>query len=98
MYKRLKLLEFEVFKEALPTLIAKQVKKNSQSINEGTQHKKKDLFENKLRHLNLNEQYFFEDLLNRMRAFTTNDPNEAVFYFVDGEKYYLQIKITSESE
>jgi methionyl-tRNA formyltransferase len=98
LYKRLKLLEFEVFKEALPTLITKQVKINSQSVSEGTQHKKKDLFENKLRHLNLKEQYFFEDLLHRMRAFTTNYPNEAVFYFINGKKYYLQIKITSESE
>jgi methionyl-tRNA formyltransferase len=98
LYKRLKLLEFEVFKDALPSLITKQFKINSQSTNEGTQHKKKDLFENQLRHLNLKDQYFFEDLLLRMRAFTTNDPYEAVFYFIEGKKYYLQIKITSESE
>lgn len=96
LYKRLKLLEFEVFKQALPCLLSGRYTLVKQDLNSGTVHRKNDLFVNKLRSLDLNGQYVFEDLLLRMRAFTTNDYKESVYFYVDKKKYYLQIKITSE--
>jgi methionyl-tRNA formyltransferase len=98
LYKKLKLLELEVFKEALPSLISKKLEIKVQSLDEGTQYKKKDLFESQLREIDLKGEYLFEDLLLRLRAFTTNNPKESIFFKIDNMRYYLQIKITSESD
>ena len=98
LYKRLKLLEFEVFKEALPSLISEQFSLLKQNLSIGTAHRKIDLVRSDLRFLDLSSHYLFEDLLLRMRAFTTSDFRESVYFYIGKKKYYLQVKITSESE
>lgn len=98
LYNRLKLLELEVFKEALPSLLSEQFSLLKQNLNGGTAHRKNDLLKSNMRFLDLNSHYIFEDLLLRMRAFTTNDFRESVYFYVGKKKYYLQVNITSESE
>lgn len=91
IYKKVLKLEEEVFKEAFPELLTKNPKRRQQSL-KGTAHSKRDLMS--MQKVNLNENVNVEDFINKLRALTTNDINEAAFFLKNGKKYMLQIKIS----
>lgn len=89
LYSRVLKLEEEVFYEALDDLIALQPKKKNQT-EAGTAHRKKDL--EAIRMIDLQEKIKAEDLLNKLRALTTNDPNELAYIVEDGKKYGIRVE------
>jgi len=90
LYKRLKRLEFEVYKEIFPKLVKKSYKKIKQNPKSGTSHKKNDLFKEEILKLDLNNNYKLENLLDKLRALTTNQISEAAYFVKDGIKYIVQ--------
>jgi len=93
LYKRVLDLEYEVFKEAVPQLVSLAPNRVKQ-IEEGTEHKKTDL-EN-IREISLSEEIKAGDLINKIRALTTNNSDEAAFFVVDGVRYNIQVRIIKE--
>lgn len=96
LYKRLKKLEFDVFKESFDSIVNNSYKKIKQTKDEGSSHKKIDLLNKEITYLNVNGTYLLDDLLTRLRALTTNDVSEACFFTKDNKKYRIQINITEE--
>ena len=93
LYQRVKNLEVEVFKEAFPTLLKNP--KRIKQTDKGTIHYKKELAA--LQELSLNESMKVSELLNRIRALTTNKISEASYFTHEGKKYYIQVTVTPES-
>jgi len=96
LYKRILETEYEVFKEALPSLIDHSFKRISQKNLKGSIHKKEDLFAQDMRKLDLDQEVRLGDLLKILKALTTNRVVESAFYEMDGKRYYLQVKITKD--
>lgn len=82
LYQKVLKLEFEVFKEAFEDLTSFNPKRIEQT-QEGSSYKKSDL--QGVREFDLNETIVVKDFLNKLRALTTNNPNELAFY-MDGDK------------
>ncbi|MFH1640323.1 MAG: formyltransferase family protein [Chloroflexota bacterium] len=96
LYRRVKRLELEVFKEAWPSLVSGSYHRQPQTSQEGTDHKKEDI--KSIQPVDLNMKVVTGDFIRRLRALTTNDVKEAAFFEYDGKKYYLQIKITEDTD
>ena len=96
LYKKLKKLEFEVFKDAWQPLAHGISNRIPQGLSVGTVHKKNDLFHDKIQKIDLNSFLKAENLIRQLRALTTNDLNEAAYYNVGKKRYRIQIKITEE--
>ena len=95
LYQKLKKLEFDVFVEAFAVLIGKTGLRIAQ-IGAGTSHTKKELFEDAISKLDLDESYCFRELLARLRALTTNASSEACYFVENGEKYRITVKVEKE--
>jgi methionyl-tRNA formyltransferase len=93
LYKRILETEYEVFKEALPTIINFSFKRKSQKNIKGSIHKKEDLFSEDLRKLDLDKEVRSGELLKKLKALTTNRVDESAYFEIDGKKYYVQVKI-----
>lgn len=93
LYKRVKTLELEVFKEAFPDLLTLKPKSFKQE-GKGTLHQKKLL--KTIQKLDLNEMVKTADLINKLRAMTTNQIEEAAYFIEDGKKYFVQVQIIKE--
>lgn len=87
IYNKVKRLEFDVFKEAWPSLRDFTYNRIKQNPDEGTEHQKKDLAS--VQPLTDNEQVVIE----KLRALTTNDMKEAAFFEKDGTRYHVQVEI-----
>jgi methionyl-tRNA formyltransferase len=98
LYKRLKRLELEVFKEAWPGLISGNLSRKKQLISHGTIHKHKDLFKNSIQKIDLDQSIKAGDLIQRLRALTTNKVKEAAYFEVNGKSYRIQVAIHEEIE
>lgn len=96
LYMRLKKLEYEVFKKSWPLLISKNYKRKKQCLNEGTSHKKKDLFIPEIQEIDMNKTAKSEDIIKQLKALTTNDISEAAYFIKNGKKYRIQIKIVED--
>jgi methionyl-tRNA formyltransferase len=96
LYKRLKELELEVFKESLPELLSLSPHRQKQELLRGTSHNKKDLYRPEVQEIRLDKEYNAKALIDRVRALTTNSLDEAA-YFVDGDKKYrIRVQIFEE--
>lgn len=91
LYQRVLKLEVETFIEAFDELKVLNPSRIPQKT-EGTSHKKSDLF--KVNKVDLTDKVTVEDFIDKLRAFTTNDINEAVFFEKNSQKYAVQIQIT----
>ena len=98
LYKRLKDLEFEVFKEAWPILIQKSFQRIPQDPTKGTVHKREDLFKDTIQRFNLDETVRAGDLLRRLRGLTTNRIDESAYFEKDGMRYRVQVVIHEQPE
>lgn len=93
LYKRLKRVELEVFKEIFPKLKSGSVPSREQDLTKGTSHRKKDLFVEKVQKVELNKKYSGKELVDKFRALTTNNLSEAAYFEENGQKYRIQIRI-----
>ena len=96
LYRRLKDLELDVFKEALPSILKLKPTRQVQDLSLGTSHNRKDLFKPEIQKIFLDKEYKAEELLNRLRALTTNSLAEAAYFEVNGKKYRVQMQIIEE--
>lgn len=98
LYQRVLQLELEVFREAWPSLADYSYVRKPQLHKSATAHKRKDLFLSGIQEIDLNQVLLARDLINRLRAFTTDRPEEALFFTIDGCRYRVQIKISKEAQ
>jgi len=96
LYKKIKKLELEVFVEVFEDIINKSFKRFSQRINDGTSHKRRELFDKNVSRIDFNKPYVFKELYNKLRALTTNDISEACYFEKDGKKFRIQVNIEEE--
>jgi methionyl-tRNA formyltransferase len=96
LYQKLKLLEFEVFKEALPGLIKQSYQRMPQAATDGTAHKRAELYQENIQKIDLDETVLAGELIQKLRALTTNDITEAAYFVADGKKYRIQISIQED--
>ncbi len=96
LYKRVKELELEIFKEAWPELISEEYTRKPQPREKGSSHKKGDLQE--IQKIQLDKKVRAKDLIDKLRALTTNKQNEAAYFRVNGTKYRIQVSIHKGSK
>ncbi|MCS7071256.1 MAG: hypothetical protein NZM00_07105, partial [Anaerolinea sp.] len=93
LYAKLKKLEYEVFCEAWPSLVDGTFQRRPQPVGQGSTHKKEDLFRSGIQKIDLDTPQSPRELLNRLRALSTNNPAEAAFFEQDGKIYRVQVRI-----
>lgn len=90
LYQKVLKLEEEVFFEAFDNLVSKNPKRLPQS-EEGTAHSKKDLKE--VQEIDLQANVPPLELLDRLRALTTNKKSEAAYFVIDGKKIGIKVDL-----
>jgi len=95
LYKRVLKLEEEVFYESFDSLLALKPNRIKQ-LHKGTSHQKKEL--KALREICISENSNAIDLINKIRALTTNDQNESAYFILDGKKIGVQINLFYQNE
>lgn len=96
LYPRLFDAELQAFRDAWPGLVTGVYPRRPQRADEGTAHGRHDLAEHGGQRLDLGESVTGEELLRRLRAFTTSRPEEACYFEVDGRRYRVRITITED--
>lgn len=94
LYARVLATELEVLREAIPMLKARALPRIPQQ-GKGTQHIKADL--TRVRRLNLDERMTVREVLQRIRALTTNRGDEAAWFEIDGDRYLVQLSIRRDA-
>lgn len=89
LYKKVLDLEKQVFYEAFDDLV-KLNPPRFQQINQGTSHVKKDL--EKVRKINLEDKTTNGELIDRLRALSTDKNSELAYFFIEEKK--IGIKLT----
>jgi methionyl-tRNA formyltransferase len=97
LYPRVFDAEFRAFQEAWPSIVEGSHERRPQSADEGSAHQRDDLAKKGKQRLHLDEELTVEELLRRLRAFTTSRPDEACYYEVDGRRYRVRVSITEEA-
>ena len=92
LYKRLKLLERELFKESIAVLSEFNFDRIPQSLNQGDSHKMNQLYELEDKELKLDRLYSGREILKLLRAFSTNNLDEAMFLRFNGTISYLRLE------
>ena len=90
LYKKVLALEKEVFIEAFDSLLSLNPPRMKQEC-KGTSHIKKDLKE--FREIVTSETVEPLALIDKLRGLTTNDKNEAAYFFRNGKKIGVQIEL-----
>ncbi|TXD97490.1 hypothetical protein ES754_00405 [Psychrobacter frigidicola] len=90
LYKNVLELEKKVFIDALPELVSLNPKRIQQS-GKGTSYNKKAL--SRIQQIDMDNKILPLELIDKLRALTTNDVNEAAYFIVDGKKYSIQVNI-----
>lgn len=93
LYQRVKSIELNLFKESLSFLTSLNPPRDKQTIS-GTAHLKKDL--SLVQPLNLEDTIKVRDILNKLRALTTNRVEEAAYFIADDKKYFVQVIISED--
>jgi len=96
LYKRVKKLELEVFKEAWPSLVSGTCGRKSQPAEKGSFHKKADI--SFIQYIDLNKRVKAGDLIRRLRALTTNNAKEGAYFKIGGKLCRVQLRIVEENE
>lgn len=93
LYQRVKQVELEVFQQSLPALVSLNPPRIKQ-IGRFTAHSKSDLA--LVQEINLRELINAADLIDKIRALTTNDLRESSFFMLNNKKYFVRIDIVEE--
>lgn len=89
LYQKVLQLEEDVFKEALSDLVNLKPKQIKQT-DKGTSHNKKDL--QKMKKMNLEDNYTIREVLDIIRALTTNKNSELAYFEEDGKKIGVKLE------
>ena len=98
LYRKLKLLELEVFRAAWPQIQCGEPTRTKQNPNAGTLHKRKDLLQPGIQEIDLDQPTTARELLARLRALTTDRLDEAAYFRTNGTRHRIQIEITREQD
>jgi methionyl-tRNA formyltransferase len=98
LYGRIMALEVEVFREAWPSLVAGTFSRLPQDPTAGTFHVRNDLGHGDVQRIDPDLPVVAGDLLQKLKALTTNRTSEAAFFEMEGKRYRVQVKITAETE
>ncbi len=93
LYQKALDLEYEIFREAWPSLADMSYRRVQQSAITGQAHKKKDLNGSGVRELKMEEAIPVGALIRKLRALTTSRLEEACFFEEGGQKFWLQVKM-----
>lgn len=93
LYKSVLEVEKQLFKDTLPNLLSLDPSKIKQ-VSKGTSYSKKDLA--KVQKIDLNNKVSPIDLINKLRALTTNNIDEAAYFIINEKKYKVQVSIISD--
>ena len=93
LYQSVLEVEEQLFKDAFTNLLTLKPTRIKQ-VKEGTSYSKKDLA--KVQEIDLSEEIFALDLIDKLRALTTNNIDEAAYFIVDEKKYRVQVNIIPE--
>lgn len=93
LYQSVLEVEEQLFKDAFTNLLTLKPTRTKQ-VKEGTSYNKRDLA--KVQKIDLNEKIFASDLIDKLRALTTNNIDEAAYFIVDEKKYRVQVNIVPE--
>jgi len=96
LYKRALDAEFELFKQTWPKLAQFNYDSYPQSEEDATGHTKGDLKD--IQEINLGECSTNNQIINKLRALTTNKIDEAAYFEIDGDTYRVQVEIVPESK
>ena len=88
--------EVEVFAEAWPSLVSEQFARIPQDAEEGSSHRREELFHPEVQKISLDKALSADDLLRQLRALTTSRVDEAAYFDKDGKRYRVQLQITEE--
>jgi len=95
LYDRLCRTQIEQFKTVWPRLRDGDIDPIPQDSDEGTYHRQEEFID--LWKIDRDEQVRAGDLIDRLRALTF-PPFKNAYFEADGERYYLELDITPESE
>jgi len=95
LYQRVLKLEEEVFYEAYEKLLSGNPTRISQA-DKGTAHVKRDL--HKIQEIDLSSNYNPEQLMDKLRALSTNKPSEAAYFIKNGKRIGIQVKMFDMDE
>lgn len=93
LYRRLKLLERELFRESIPLLSEIKFLRISQNPFEGDSHRMRQLYELTERELKLDKLYKGEEIMRLFRAFSTNNLKEAMFVRDANNIHFLRLEV-----
>ena len=93
LYQSVLKVEEQLFKDSFTNLLTLKPTRTKQ-VKEGTSYSKKDLA--KVQEIDLSEEIFALDLIDKLRALTTNNIDEAAYFIVDEKKYRVQVDIVPE--
>jgi methionyl-tRNA formyltransferase len=96
LYRKIKKLELEVFQEAWPDLESSRVCRVPQNVNAGSCHTRRDLFQEQIQKINLDETTTPREFITKLMALTTNRIEEAAYFEINGSRYRIQVAISSE--
>lgn len=96
LYARVKDLEFQVFCDAWPLLVAGIPNTIPQIPGQGTVHRRQELLTAGTARIDLHEPTTGAMLIDRLRALTTNRVDEAAWFERDGRRFRIQVKITED--
>ncbi|MGC8947624.1 MAG: methionyl-tRNA formyltransferase [Anaerolineae bacterium] len=96
LYQRVKRLELDVFKEAWPFLVQGNLPRRPQNLDQGTFHRRQDLFRPEVQEIKLDQVVTARELITKLRALTTNRIDEAAYFVERGKRYRIQIRIVPE--
>lgn len=89
LYQRVLAAEEETFKEAFQDLLSLNPPRKKQH-DPGTTYKKSDL--EKIRKVDLDDKVVVKDFLDKVRALTTNNPDEMVYFKDAGKKIGVKVE------
>lgn len=95
LYRRTKALERDVFEEAWPSIQRRALSSTPQPSG-GSRHRKDDLMQPSVQCIERDQSVRAGDLIDRLRALTTNRLEEAAYFEHDGQRYRMQLRIVPE--
>ena len=95
LYQRVLKLEENVFFEAFDSLSSLNPNRKKQ-LDKGSSHQKKEL--KAIQEINISENGNALNLINKIRALTTNDVNESAYFMLNDKKIGIQINLFYQNE
>lgn len=93
LYKSVLEVEEQLFKESFANLLTLKPNRTKQ-IENGTSYNKRDLA--KVQKIDLDDKIFPTELIDKLRALTTNNIDEAAYFIIDEKKYRVQVNIVPD--